>query len=158
MTQLFGSVEALTALLPLTNDNLETYNQNLDNQISKSGQAETATEDLGGTVTTQIQRILNGIGNVARTLDTVLGPALLRILSKINAIIVAANKALLALTDLVGAANQALAKGANAISFGATSEGVDQLSASLDQLNPAAARSRKLWSGLGALCSVSKSS
>ncbi|QNJ03718.1 phage tail tape measure protein [Synechococcus sp. PROS-U-1] len=142
MTKLFGSVEALTALLPLTNDNLETYNSNLDNQIDKTGQADKATEDLGGTVTTQIDRILNGIGNVARTLDTVLGPALNRILSKINAIIIAANKALLALTDLdVGAANQALAKGATAISFGATSEGVDQLSASLDNLNPSTARS-----------------
>ena len=144
MTKLFGSVEALTALLPLTNDNLETYNDNLDKQRTKSGQAEKATEDLGGTVTTQIQRIVNGIGNVARTLDQVLGPALNRILSKINAIITAANRALLALTDLdVGAANQALAKGATAISFGATSEGVDQLKASLDQLNPSTAKSNE---------------
>ena len=142
MTKLFGSVEALTALLPLTNDNLETYNDNLDKQKTKTGQAEKATEDLGGTVTTQIQRIVNGIGNVARALDQVLGPALNRILSQINAIIVAANKAILALTDLdVGAANQSLAKGAAAISFGATSEGVDQFAASLDQLNPATARS-----------------
>ena len=144
MTKLFGSVEALTALLPVTANNLQTYNDNLDNQITKTGQADTATKDLGATVTTQIQRIVNGIGNVARTLDTVLGPALNRILSKINAIIVAANKALLALTDLdVGAANQALAKGATAISFGATSEGVDQLKASLDQLNPAAVKSEE---------------
>ena len=142
MTKLFGSVEALTALLPVTANNLEKYNENLDRQRTKTGQAEKATEDLGGTVTTQIQRIVNGIGNVARTLDQVLGPALNRILSKINAIITAANRALLALTDLdVGAANQALAKGATAISFGATSEGVDQLKASLDQLNPSTAKS-----------------
>lgn len=100
LTKLFGSVEAIAAILPLTNDGLVSFNGNLDNQAKSAGAAERATEDLGGTVTSQVTKIVNNIGNVARALDKVLGPALKSILQDVNNIISAASTAISKFTDL----------------------------------------------------------
>ena len=144
ITQLFGSVEALGAILPLVNDKLGKYNKNLDNQREKSGQAADATEELGGTVSQQITRILNGIGNLTRALDTVLGPALKRILTDINNIISRATEALRLLSAVnTGAATFELAKGATALTFGFESDGIDALTQSLQNLNPSIATSEQ---------------
>lgn len=87
MTLLFGSVEAVGAVLPLTNDGLVRFNKNLDNQRTKTGQAAAATEDLGGTVTSEITKMINSIGNLARALDEVLGPTVGALVKGINFII-----------------------------------------------------------------------
>ena len=100
LTKLFGSVEAVATILPLANDGLEEFNTSLDNQKNSAGAAEKATEDLGGTVTSQVSSIINNIGNVTRALDTVLGPALKNILTNINDIISAASIAISKFTDL----------------------------------------------------------
>ena len=110
LTKLFGSVEALAAILPLTNDGLVSFNDNLDNQANSAGAAKKATEDLGGTVTSQVTKIVNNIGNVARALDKVLGPALKFILQDLNNIISAASTAISKFTDLAtGAVSRAAA-------------------------------------------------
>jgi len=100
LTKLFSSVEAVGAIIPLANDKLVKFNSSLDNQRDSAGAAERATEELGGTVSTQVTSIVNNIGNVARQLDGVLGPALKRTLDGINQIINAASIALAKLTDL----------------------------------------------------------
>ena len=100
LTKLFGSVEAIATILPLANDGLVSYNKNLKNQADATGAADKATELLGGTVSAQTTSIVNNIGNVVRQLDTVLGPALKRILSTVNNIIVALNTALSKFNDL----------------------------------------------------------
>jgi len=117
LTQLFGSVEAISALLPLTNDGLVTFNKNLDNQANSAGAAKDATKELGGTVTSQVTKIVNNIGNVARALDTVLGPALKFILQDLNNIISAASTAISKFTDL---ATGALSRSAAALQFAAS--------------------------------------
>ena len=101
LTKLFGSVEAVATILPLANDNLTKFNTSLENQKNATGAAEQATDDLGSTVSAQTTSIVNNIGNVARGLDTVLGPALKRILGTLNEIISAASKAVAKLGDLV---------------------------------------------------------
>ena len=101
LTKLFGSVEAVATILPLANDNLTKFNTSLENQKNATGAAEQATEDLGGTVSAQTTSIIKNIGNIARGLDTVLGPALKRILGTLNDIISAASKAVAKLGDLV---------------------------------------------------------
>lgn len=100
LTKLFGSVEAVATILPLANDNLVKFNSSLDNQRDSAGAAERATEDLGGTVSAQITSITNNIGNVARALDSVLGPALKNILQDVNNIISAVSVAISKFTDL----------------------------------------------------------
>jgi len=87
LVKLFGSVDALKAVLPLVNDDLVKYNQNLDRQAKASGVADKATKDLGGTVSSEITKMINQIGNLVRALDTVLGPALGGIIRGINAVI-----------------------------------------------------------------------
>ena len=144
ITKLFGSVDALGAVLPLVNDKLVQYNKNLDNQRDKSGQAAEATDQLGGTVSQQVTRILNGIGNLTRALDGVLGPALKRILTDINNVITRATEALRLLGGLnTGAATFELGKGAVALSTGFESDGVDALRQALDVLNPSVATSKE---------------
>jgi TP901 family phage tail tape measure protein len=144
LTQLFGSVEALTALLPLTNDNLEQYNKNLDNQTEKSGQADDATKKLGGTVTSQITKIINGIGDLARSLDKVLGPALQAILQKVNDIINRFTTLISLINDKnIGTATQDIFKGNLAISAGADLQGIDNLRSAIKNLDPAFVKSEE---------------
>jgi TP901 family phage tail tape measure protein len=94
MTTLFGSVEAVSTILPITNDGLVKFNSNLDNQTMKSGQAADAAEKLGSTVSRQFTMLLNGIGNVARQLDQVLGPALQGILRQAQGVLQSINESL----------------------------------------------------------------
>ena len=117
LTKLFGSVEAVAAIMPLANDGLEKFNTSLENQRNSAGAAEKATEDLGGTVTAQVSSIINNIGNVARQLDNYLGPAIKRIVTGVNDIISAASTAISKFQDLAtgavsrsAAAFQAFAK------------------------------------------------
>lgn len=84
LTKLFGSVEAVAAIMPLANDGLKKFNTSLENQRNSAGAAEKATEDLGGTVSAQTASIVNNIGNVARQLDHYLGPAIKRIVTGVN--------------------------------------------------------------------------
>ena len=104
-------------MLPLTNDGLVTFNKNLDNQANSAGAAKDATKELGGTVTSQVTKIVNNIGNVARALDEVLGPALKFILQDLNNIISAASTAISKFTDL---ATGALSRSAAALQFAAS--------------------------------------
>ena len=94
MTTLFGSVEAVSTILPITNDGLIKFNSNLDNQTMKSGQAADAAEKLGSTVSRQFTMLLNGIGNVARQLDQVLAPALQGILQQAQGVLQSINESL----------------------------------------------------------------
>lgn len=100
LVKLFGSVEALKALLPLLSDDLEKYNANLDRQAKASGVAEDATRELGGTVSSEITKMVNQIGNLTRSLDTVLGPALGGIVRLINVVIAEATRGINVLGQL----------------------------------------------------------
>ena len=111
LTRLFGSVEAVATVLPLANDNLTKFNTSLDNQKNSTDAAKDATELLGGTVSSQVTKIINNVGNVARALDSVLGPVLKGILTDINNIISAATTAIAKFTDFTtGALSVAAAK------------------------------------------------
>lgn len=101
LTKLFGSVEAVATIVPLANDGLVKFNQSLDNQKNSAGAAERATEDLGGTVSAQVGSIIKNIGNVARALDTFLGPAIQRIITQTNNLISAFSTAIQKFNDLI---------------------------------------------------------
>ncbi len=123
LTKLFGSVEAVATILPLANDGLEKFNTSLDNQKNSAGAAEKATKDLGGTVSSQVSSIINNIGNVTRSLDTVLGPALKNILTGVNNIISATSTAISKFSDLAtGALSRSAAALQAAASTGTASE------------------------------------
>ncbi len=100
ITKLFGSVDALKALMPLINDDLVRFNQNLDNQKNATGAAEDAASIMGETVSSQISRIVNSITTLVRGLDQVLGPAIKGILDLVNNVLTAAVKATDALTKM----------------------------------------------------------
>ena len=113
LVKLFGSVDALKAVLPLVNDDLVKYNQNLDRQGKASGIADKATKDLGGTVSSEITKMINQIGNLVRALDTVLGPALGGVVRGINAIIAQATLGIQTLAQLFSMdKNTSILKGA----------------------------------------------
>ena len=90
ITKLFGSVDALKALMPLISGDLETFNQNLLNQKNATGAAGQAADIMGETVSSQISRIVNSITTLVRGLDQVLGPAIKGVLDLINNVITAA--------------------------------------------------------------------
>ncbi len=100
LVKLFGSVDALKAILPLVNDDLVKYNQNVAKQANASGVAEKATQELGGTVSSEISKMVNQIGNLTRALDTVLGPSLGGIVRLINFVIAEATKGIQVLGQL----------------------------------------------------------
>lgn len=100
ITKLFGSVDALKALMPLINDDLVRFNKNLDNQRNATGAAEAAADIMGETVSSQISRIVNSLSTLVRGLDQVLGPAIKGILSLVNSVITAAVRATNALTKM----------------------------------------------------------
>ena len=54
---LFGSVEARTAILPLLNDQLETFNKNLENQAEAQGTAAKASFEAQNTIQGQLTRL-----------------------------------------------------------------------------------------------------
>ena len=90
MTTLFGSVEAVGAILPIASGNMETFNKNLDNQRTKSGQSADAANTMGDTVTQSVVKMTNKISDLVRKLDTALGPAISGIITLINGVIDAA--------------------------------------------------------------------
>ena len=84
LSKLFGSVEALTALMPLINDDLEKFNNSLENQKNAFGVAKKAADTMGETVSGQLKALVNNAGNLARTLDEGLGPAIQDTLKPLN--------------------------------------------------------------------------
>ena len=84
LSKLFGSVEALTALMPLINDDLEKFNTSLENQKNAFGVAKKAADTMGGTVSGQLKALVNNAGNLTRTLDEGLGPAIQDVLNPLN--------------------------------------------------------------------------
>jgi TP901 family phage tail tape measure protein len=113
LVQLFGSVDALKAVLPLVNDDLVKYNSNLDKQAKASDVADKATEELGGTVSAEVSKMINQIGNLTRSLDTVLGPALGGIVKLINVVIAEATRGINVLGQLFSLGkNTTILKGA----------------------------------------------
>jgi len=85
ISKLFGSVEALTAIMPLVNDRLGKFNQALENQQNSSGAAQDAFNKLTDTVSGQTNALANNIGNLARVFDEVFGPGLKDLLTEVNA-------------------------------------------------------------------------
>ncbi len=57
LAQFFGSVEARTAILPLLNDQLVSFNKNLENQANAQGVAAKAAFQAQNTIQGQIQRL-----------------------------------------------------------------------------------------------------
>ena len=100
ITKLFGSVDALKALMPLINDDLVTFNKNLDNQKNATGAAGDAADIMGQTVSSQISQIVNNITTLVRGLDRVLGPAIKGLLDLINSVLTAATAAVAKLTEM----------------------------------------------------------
>lgn len=64
LTQLFGSVDALKAVLPLVNDDLVKFNKNLDNQKDSAGVAEKAFDDLRDTVPGVLKEVDSAFRNL----------------------------------------------------------------------------------------------
>ena len=100
ITKLFGSVDALKALMPLINDDLVTFNKNLDNQKNATGAAGDAADIMGQTVSSQISQIVNNITTLVRGLDQVLGPAIKGLLDLVNSVLTAATAAVAKLTEM----------------------------------------------------------
>ena len=100
ITKLFGSVDALKALMPLINDDLVTFNKNLDNQKNATGAAGDAADIMGQTVSSQLSQIVNNITTLVRGLDQVLGPAIKGLLDLINSVLTAATAAVAKLTEM----------------------------------------------------------
>jgi TP901 family phage tail tape measure protein len=69
---LLGSVEAQTAIQPLLNDQLKTYNEQLDNQNKKSGQAAEASKIATETIAGGFNQLVNATKNLAGTVNTAL--------------------------------------------------------------------------------------
>ena len=57
LAQFFGSVEARTAILPLLNDQLVSFNKNLENQANAQGVAAKAAFQAQNTIQGQLQRL-----------------------------------------------------------------------------------------------------
>ena len=64
LSLLFGSVEARTALLPLLNDQLVTFNQNLENQAESSGNAARASFEASNTIQGAVTRLGSAFTNL----------------------------------------------------------------------------------------------
>ena len=86
MGRMFGSVEALKAVLPLLNDDLVSFNKNLENQKNSSGAAAAASLIMSGTVSQALGRVMDGLGNIIRNLDF-LGVAFKGLLAVVNSFI-----------------------------------------------------------------------
>ncbi len=133
LTQLFGSVEAISALLPLTNDGLVSFNENLENQAKSAGAAKNAANELGGTVTSQLTAIFNNVGTLSRQLDTKLGPALSTVLGKVQAVTSEFIKFFALLAE--GPSTLSIFQANLSNFFGAQSQAVDNLRTAVSQLN-----------------------
>ena len=145
LTKLFGSVEAVGTILPLANDDLAKFNTSLENQKNSAGNAQKAVDDLGATVGATVGSIVNNLGNIARGLDTVLGPALKRALTDVNALLAATSRLLGKFSDLeTGGVSRATASLAFLASTGAASEqSFVRLREEIAGLNPTVASSQE---------------
>ena len=65
LSKLFGSVEALTAIQPLLNDELVKFNEALENQSNAQGRAARDAFIAGNTIQGQIKRIQSAFTNLA---------------------------------------------------------------------------------------------
>lgn len=145
LTKLFGSVEAVATVLPLANDNLTKFNTSLENQKNSTDAAKNATELLGGTVGSQTMSIIKNIGNLARALDKVLGPAIKSIVTDVNNALTAFTTFLSKVNDqLTGTLDIASAKlqGFGSIGF-ATQQMFLDVASSVQSLNPQLASSQE---------------
>jgi TP901 family phage tail tape measure protein len=77
LTKLFGSVDALKAVLPLVNDDLVKFNKNLENQKDSAGVAKKAFDDLRNTV----QGVLKEVDTAFRNLVVAAKPIVPAILA-----------------------------------------------------------------------------
>jgi len=132
LTKLFGSVEAIAAILPLTNDGLVSFNENLDNQADSAGAAKDAANQLGGTVTSQLDAIFNNVGTLARQLDTGLAPALGTVLGKIQSVTSEFVKFFALLAE--GPSTLSIFQANLANFFGGQGQAVDNLRTAVEQL------------------------
>ena len=64
LAQFFGSVEARTAILPLLNDQLVSFNKNLDNQANAQGKAAQAAFEAQNTIQGQLTRLGSAFTNL----------------------------------------------------------------------------------------------
>ena len=64
LAQFFGSVEARTAILPLLNDQLVSFNQNLDNQANSQNKAAEAAFTAQNTIQGQLTRLGTAFTNL----------------------------------------------------------------------------------------------
>ena len=115
----------MKAVFPLINDDLVKFNQNLENQANSSGTALKATEEFQGTLSFQFSQIVKNVGNLARGLDEVLGPAFKGILGTVNDIVSRMNEAVALMR--VFPAYQELGKAGADITFGMESKGMERL-------------------------------
>jgi TP901 family phage tail tape measure protein len=84
---LFGSVEALTAIQPLLNDQLVSYNQFLDNQKSSAGAAASAADLTSKTISSGVEAIGNAFSNLVTSSNfSSIGVSLSGIAEAINGI------------------------------------------------------------------------
>jgi TP901 family phage tail tape measure protein len=88
LTKLFGPVEAVAAIQPLLNDGLVKFNNNLDSQTSKSGQAADAAEKASKTLSGSVKRLQNALSN----LTTQANDGLVPVADSINVVADALNK------------------------------------------------------------------
>jgi TP901 family phage tail tape measure protein len=64
LTQLFGSVDALKAVLPLVSGNMEKFNKNLENQKNATGVADKAFKDMGDTLQGALKQVDSAFKNL----------------------------------------------------------------------------------------------
>ena len=64
LSKLFGSVEALTAIQPLLNDELVSFNKNLENQANAQGVAAKASFEAQNTIQGQLTRLSSAFTNL----------------------------------------------------------------------------------------------
>lgn len=69
MTKLFGSVDALKAVLALTNDDLKSFNKNLENQANATGAADKAFEGMRKTVKGMFKRLDSAFTNLVASFE-----------------------------------------------------------------------------------------
>jgi TP901 family phage tail tape measure protein len=74
LTKLFGSVEAVAAVQPLLNDGLVKFNNNLDSQTSKSGQAADAADKASNTLSGSVKRLQNSLSDLVTSTNESLQP------------------------------------------------------------------------------------
>ncbi|BCV05431.1 MAG: hypothetical protein CM15mV107_090 [Caudoviricetes sp.] len=98
LAQFFGSVEARTAILPLLNDELVSFNKNLENQANAQGVAAKAAFQAQNTIQGQLQRLGAAFTNLT-TEGSEFGIAIREVL-KITAVTVEALKSAFEITIL----------------------------------------------------------